>query len=219
MATDIKNLDRLFVTQNVDNFWKIRFLDKYMQGHKGFIAGGCFKNILQGQLVKDIDIFFSSSDDFHDAVDYYNGLTESSITKWKFKYRNKKACAFQEEGSKTWVELIESTFGTPEEILNRFDFTVTKMAYYKHKIVNENEEVGHEYQLMHHINFFEHLHEKRLVIDNDIPFPISTFERTYRYAKYGYCLCRESKSKLLEAIRKTTKEDENLSFYLQSGWD
>ena len=40
-----------------DNFWQIRWLDKYMEGHKGFIAGGCFKNILSGNKVKDIDIF------------------------------------------------------------------------------------------------------------------------------------------------------------------
>ena len=40
-----------------DNFGQIRWLDKYMEGHKGFIAGGCFKNILSGERVKDIDIF------------------------------------------------------------------------------------------------------------------------------------------------------------------
>lgn len=31
------------------------------------------------------------------------------------KYRNNKACAFQEKGSSMWVELIESVFGTPED--------------------------------------------------------------------------------------------------------
>lgn len=47
-----------FVIDTPDNFWQIRWLDKYMEGHKGFIAGGCFKNILSGERVKDIDIFF-----------------------------------------------------------------------------------------------------------------------------------------------------------------
>lgn len=37
-----------FVIDTPDNFWQIRWLDKYMEGHKGFIAGGCFKNILSG---------------------------------------------------------------------------------------------------------------------------------------------------------------------------
>lgn len=43
-----------FVIDTPDNFWQIRWLDKYMEGHKGFIAGGCFKNILSGERVKDI---------------------------------------------------------------------------------------------------------------------------------------------------------------------
>lgn len=38
-----------FVIDTPDNFWQIRWLDKYMEGHKGFIAGGCFKNILSGR--------------------------------------------------------------------------------------------------------------------------------------------------------------------------
>lgn len=28
-----------FVIDTPDNFWQIRWLDKYMEGHKGFIAG------------------------------------------------------------------------------------------------------------------------------------------------------------------------------------
>ena len=31
---------------------KVRFLDKYMEGHKGFIAGGCFKNIFNNEKNK-----------------------------------------------------------------------------------------------------------------------------------------------------------------------
>lgn len=61
-----------FVIDTPDNFWQIRWLDKYMEGHKGFIAGGCFKNILSGERVKDIDIFFESESDFQKAVDLFN---------------------------------------------------------------------------------------------------------------------------------------------------
>ena len=75
-----------------------------MQGHKGFIAGGCFKNILSREEVKDVDIFFHNQSDFDDNDD-----------KWHW-----------------------------------------------------------EYMLLYHRDFFEHLHQKRLVLDNKIPFPIST---------------------------------------------
>lgn len=47
---------------------------------------------------------------------------------------NEKVCAFQKEGEKVWIEFIESEFGKPKEILRSFDFTVTKMAYYKEPI-------------------------------------------------------------------------------------
>lgn len=69
-----------FVIDTPDNFWQIRWLDKYMEGHKGFIAGGCFKNILSGERVKDIDIFFESESDFQEAYPF-NEETESFIRK------------------------------------------------------------------------------------------------------------------------------------------
>lgn len=75
-----------FVIDTPDNFWQIRWLDKYMEGHKGFIAGGCFKNILSGERVKDIDIFFESESDFQEAIDLFNDEKHQKEG-WKFKYR------------------------------------------------------------------------------------------------------------------------------------
>lgn len=201
-----------------ENFPQIRWLDKYMVKHKGFIAGGCFKNILQGQKVKDIDVFFENEDDFIDAVDLFNS-DEYKKEGWKFKYRNEKVCAFQKEGESTWIELIESEFGDPEEILRSFDFTVSKMAYFKKEVEQEDESTSIEYTIIHHADFFEHLHMKRLVIDENIPFPISTWERTYRYCKYGYKMCRETKRKLLESIQKVDLDNEPISMYNSGGWD
>lgn len=227
MDTFIKNIP--------ENFPNIRFLDKYMAGHKGFIAGGCFKNIMSGERAKDIDLFFYNKEDFDEAVNYFNGLVEEGT--WTFKYKNKKAHAFQEKGSSMWVELIESIFGTPRDILNNFDFTITKFAYIREVVpdnvtcmpADESEDFPfydsdddawhYEYMLLYHKDFFEHLHMKRLVLDNKIPFPISTWERSYRYKGYGYNLCRESKQKLLDAIRHTTPQDEELSMYNLGGWD
>lgn len=217
-----------FVIDTPDNFWQIRWLDKYMEGHKGFIAGGCFKNILSGEKVKDIDIFFESESDFQEAVDLFNDEKHQKEG-WGFKYRNEKVCAFQKEGEKVWIEFIESEFGKPEEILRSFDFTVAKMAYYKEPKYEEKEDdyfpfsstdvVGYEYKLLYHEKFFEHLHMKRLVIDENIPFPVSTWERSYRYKGYGYNMCRETKKKLLQAIKGVNVEEEDVSLYTTGGWD
>lgn len=148
---------------------------------------------------------------------------------WRFKYRNEKVCAFQKEGEKVWVEFIESEFGKPKEILRSFDFTVTKMAYYKEPKYEEKEDdyfpfssasiVAYEYKLLYHEKFFEHLHMKRLVIDENIPFPVSTWERSYRYKGYGYNMCRETKKKLLQAIKGVNVEEEDVSLYTTGGWD
>lgn len=116
-----------------------------------------------------------------------------------------------------------------KEILRSFDFTVTKMAYYKEPKYEEKEDdyfpfssasiVAYEYKLLYHEKFFEHLHMKRLVIDENIPFPVSTWERSYRYKGYGYNMCRETKKKLLQAIKGVNVEEEDVSLYTTGGWD
>lgn len=60
-----------FVIDTPDNFWQIRWLDKYMEGHKGFIAGGClvytiswsikFNGPLYGRTKQSIRLCFGIS--------------------------------------------------------------------------------------------------------------------------------------------------------------
>lgn len=109
-----------------------------------------------------------------------------------------------------------------------------KMAYYKEPKYEEEEYeeeeddyfpfssasiVAYEYKLLYHEKFFEHLHMKRLVIDENIPFPVSTWERSYRYKGYGYNMCRETKKKLLQALKGVNVEEEDVSLYATGGWD
>ena len=44
------------IKRDRENFWMLNWLDEYMTGHKGFICGGCFKNIFnkEGSLGKDV---------------------------------------------------------------------------------------------------------------------------------------------------------------------
>lgn len=48
---------------------------------------------------------------------------------------------------------------------------------------------------------------------------ISTWERSYRYKGYGYNMCRETKKKLLQAIKGVNVEEEDVSLYTTGGWD
>lgn len=54
---------------------------------------------------------------------------------------------------------------------------------------------------------------KRLIIDNDVDdiiLPIDTFNRMFRYARYGYFPCRETRMKIIEAIRRMPFFEEDM---------
>lgn len=187
-----------------------------MAGHNGFIAGGCFKNILNGDKFKDVDIFFHNDKDFEDAVELFSGSSYNQRG-WALLYKNERVVAFKNSNTNIVVELVCTIYGTPSEVINKFDFSITKMAYYKHVEQSADGE-SITYKLIGHEDFFEHLHSKRLVLDGDIPFPVSTFNRSFKYSKYGYSLCNESIGKLIESLQGVYVEEDTV-FYASNGWD
>lgn len=234
----------MLIKEERDNYWMLNWLDQFMFGHKGFICGGCFKNIFNKEKVKDLDIFFESESDFLDAVDYYDRQTAGYIdydgskvdeddAEYRFLYENDNVKAYVHKKTGVRIELCCKIFGTAEDILNQFDFTITKFAYFKEKIEDETgaevetlfEEIDTdisthiEYKILVHDKFFEHLHLKRLVTDDKIPFPMSTLERAFRYAKYGYFPCKETKMKMARAIKELSDEQLEVSESLYNGMD
>ena len=232
----------MFIRENRDNYWMLNWLDEFMEGHKGFICGGCFKNIFTKKKVKDLDIFFKKSADWEEAVEHFDNMTagysdgESVVSEeeaeYRFLYENDNVKAYVHKRTGVRIELCNTIFGTAEEILDQFDFTVVKFAYYKAEIDDETGEenaelpfVGEkrkthiEYKVLMHDKFFEHLHLKRLVLDDKIPFPMSTLERMFRYAKYGYFPCRETKMKIVNALRGLKDEQVEVSASLYRGMD
>lgn len=201
-----------FIERDPLAFNKIRFLDIYLSGHNGFIAGGVFKNIFQGVKIKDIDIFFRNEMEFSSAHIYFKDNED-----YIFSYENPNTVAFKNKKTNVRVELIRKSYGTPEEILTIFDFSITKFAVYREKVKNEAGEESTTSKCLHHEYFFEHLTCKKLVLEEKIIFPVSTFERSYRYTKYGFGLCKESKGYLINAIKEV--EVVNLSNELYFGID
>lgn len=230
-----------------DNFWMLNWLDEFMVGHKGFICGGCFKNIFSKEKVKDLDIFFESARDYEEAVEYFDSMTpgyegdDKRNEKYTFFYQNDNVKAYKHMKTGITIELCCKIFGTAEEILKKFDFSIVKFAYYKAEVEDETgadagtfdeewekefgdllgdgKETHIEYKILMDDKFFEHLHMKRLVIDDAIPFPMSTFERMFRYARYGYFPCRETKMKIIKALRELSEEQVELSESLYDGMD
>lgn len=198
------------INKDAYNYRELFFLDKFMMGHKGFIAGGCFKNIFNKEKVRDLDIFFLNQEDFHEAKKYYENKIKESPDKFRFFYENKNTWAvyLKEDGIR--LELIRSVYGTPGDIVSDFDFTVTKFVYYRDYSELDEEDYRAVFKVCFHEDFFEHLMQKRLVIDNNIPFPVSTFNRTYKYAGYGFMPCRETKVKLIQAIHSLEEVDDDM---------
>ena len=168
---------------------RLRFLDQFMAHHPGYVAGGCFKNLFLGEKIKDVDIFFEDISGFQAAVKIFE---ENDL--YKKAYENDRVTAFRQGGTGIVVELIGSFFNEPGLMIEDFDFSITKAFYCK------NDETG-EYEFYHHPRFFEHLMNKKLVLDDKILFPLSTFNRSYRYTRYGFGLCGESKEKLILSLQ------------------
>ncbi|WP_459617277.1 hypothetical protein, partial [Enterobacter hormaechei] len=68
------------VCRDGDEFFKLSFLKRFLLGTNGIIAGGCFKNIFNGERVKDIDIFFRNKNDFNDANIKYQDNPDFTLT-------------------------------------------------------------------------------------------------------------------------------------------
>lgn len=193
-----------FTENEPDNFRVLSQLNPVLAETKGFVAGGAFKNIFTGTPVKDVDVFFRTEEDWVDADETYKRLDRELV------YENDKVRAYRHNGVR--VELIKHIFGTPEEVIDQFDFTITKFAYgFKYRqfdpliggIVNEDEVEVPPPFVIHHKDFFEHMAMKRLVIDNQLVLPVNTWERSYKYHAQGYNMCRDSKVALLQAILET----------------
>lgn len=231
----------MLVKADRDNFWILNWMDEFMIGHKGFICGGCFKNVFNKEKIKDIDLFFQNESDFYDAVGYFDSMTpgydkyDKREEEYTFYYENSNVKAYKHTRTGIVIELCCKIYGTAEQILQHFDFTIVKFAYYKEEVLDElpfpnefpfdEEEESKtpsthiEYKILMDNKFFEHLHMKRLVIDNKISYPMSTLERMFRYAKYGYYPCRETKMKIVKAIRELSEEKVKLSESLYEGVD
>lgn len=186
-----------FKVADTYNYRQLWWLDKLLIGHKGYIAGGCFKNIFNNERVKDVDIFFENKADCLEAISYYKKEMKEHPRDWRFVYENEKVWSVYSNKEKVRLELVKSTFGKPKQVISEFDFTITKFAYYKNYDNVDEENYMAVFEIIFHEDFFEHLHTKRLVIDDEMIYPVSTFNRVMRYARYGYQPCRETKIKIV----------------------
>lgn len=193
----MKKENVMIVSKSADNFNVLHFLDVYIENTKGFIAGGCFKNIFNKERIKDVDLFFENEADFTISKMYF----DRNFSLYSKYYENDNVVAYKDIIADLTIELCKKTYAVPKDMLEMFDFTIAKFAYYDVKTsIPSGQEKIHTKHVLCDDQYFEHLFTKRLVCDDKIMFPVSTFERMIRYAGYGYMPCRETKLKILNSI-------------------
>jgi len=166
---------------------------------EAFIAGGVFKDMIgeHAGTPKDIDIFFYNVGGYNNAVERFRGSS-----KYEFLYSTNRSMGFCHKESNLTIDLVCYQFGTPFEVINRFDFTVCKMAFYKS---------GQVYRLVYHRQFFDDLRDRKM---NTVPGRVVNadlfFNRILRYINYGFSVELSTKEELFRAAREM-QPDEQIS--------
>jgi hypothetical protein len=195
----------MIVQQDIKQYPQLLWLRQFLPyGETGdvFIAGGCFKNIFNRQPCKDIDIFFKEERCVQGMINHFEAGKFSK--ECKKIYESSNAIGFKWKDYK--IDLVKSRFGEAKELIEWFDFTICKFAMDRDDVYFE-------------ARFWADLHLQRLVIDDKIVKPLSTLERTWKYAKYGYMLCRESKRVLAHAIINEAPPLDQISKEFYNGFD
>jgi hypothetical protein len=190
------------------DLYVLEWLSEYLKGHSGFIAGGCYKNIFREEKIKDIDIFFYNETEFKKGLDVFH----INCFRYFKVYENDRAVGFRDKQKGVAIDLIRKTYGTPQQVIDKFDFTITKMALYmdnKYDTCLEGE-VWKMY-VCYHPEFFKHLQLRMLEVEGNLLYPVSTFERMIRYVEYGYFPSKECKRIIINNLRDDTRPLDDLS--------
>jgi hypothetical protein len=134
----------------------------------GFIAGGACRSTIQDEEIKDFDIFCFSKED-------YEPLKQIISNMYGIKRENELVYQCNN------IQLIKprenkylKTYGTPYEVVSKFDFSVCRVY------------------TLDGINFikideqFENDCQKKILRIQNIVCPISTLKRSIKYSKKGY---------------------------------
>lgn len=225
----------IYRSKGLSHYKVLRPLIKYIANHKGFIAGGVFKDIFNGDEVKDLDILFHNKEDFEEANQYYKTLVEIDSTRWRHVYTTDNSIGYKDLEEGIVIDLIrviysENSGGGVFDVLDKFDFTVTKAVLYKNykndyekeseesdmfgdvtesgtglSIPKQDEDTTFTYTFGYHVDYFEHLSTRTLEYSEDEIFnidgnPISMMNRVIRYVAKGYLPSFELKRTLVEHI-------------------
>ena len=185
-----------------------------MFGENIFLAGGFYKDILNERSPKDIDFFFTDEEAFQQASSYLKSLIPPKTSnqgrpKFPREISNSdNAESYQTSGGLVRVEIVKKEFNDIETTLNRFDFTVTKVAFFKKD--------GKLFVMIHKDTENDIL-KKLINFDNlEKDCARSLVKRVLRYQGYGYRLTDESAIQAVSLIKGNTSPEHSPEEIIQA---
>lgn len=175
----------------------ISLLHRYIPLDGVCVAGGFFKDYFSGKKPKDIDLYFKDpatvqgTEKIIAAADYKKVFASEAVT----RYKNKQMT----------VDIVTKLFGSPQEIIAEFDFTICKFAVYRQ---------GNDFMAIYHKDFFLDLHAKKVAAkDTPMNYPVDSLRRLLRYCQYGYKPDDDTIFSIAEGINQIDEADLTKQFY------
>ncbi len=184
----------------------------------GFIAGGAIRSWYLIEPIRDLDIFIKANDMIDGELRFNTLSNLISNSEYQEQFDNPLVRRFVSRTdnvtgdplSSVVIDLIKprhdrwmKTFGTVEEVISAFDFTVCRAAMIDSMTILADED-------------FEEDVESRTLRIKNIVCPISTVKRVAKYGKYGYSIKASQVIKLFtEWENRPEEERTTLSQLLQ----
>lgn len=139
------------------------------------LCGGAINSVFTGSHINDLDFYIEDAARIQEALEFLSKwfpekafISDNAIT---LKRKSEKS-------NKVWtVQLIKRFTGTPQEIMDSFDFTLTQGVYK----FNEDEFYFGK-------RFLQDIMARKLVYLGKSHFPICAMYRTKKYQARGYSL-------------------------------
>lgn len=160
-----------------------------LKKHNGYVASGAITSVFTRKDINDLDLYFESTKDL-DAfisackmdkrylakVDSENmpDVYKRSMKDMMMTYQTTNAISFLY--CKRKFQVIKKFTGRPEEIFDHFDFTINMGAWMPDGV------------FWLYKDFFEDLAKRRLMINVNTFYPISTVVRVFKYIRKGYTI-------------------------------
>lgn len=209
-----------YIVEKVDDPHLIEFGELVLRNTRGIIAGGVFRDLIEfsdngliafktmeaikAERSKDVDVFFRDENDYkhfkNDAESWlgstvhYNGSNSVGV--------NIPLGTTMTKSRLVYLDLVHKYFGTPEQILDGFDFSVSQCALYRE---------DDSFYLMYGKDFKNHLHNKVLEYAGNPEKSGNIIERMMRYTSYGFTPNEDTVKKCLISFCKSFEHTQDIN--------